>query len=465
MSLDQETQQRLPSPKGAALAIMEACRRDDATARDVANLVQTDPALLGRILQQANAAALGGRAVVSATDAVGRLGLQTVRLLALTFSLIDQNGQGKCAGFEYSRFWSHSLLMALAMKQLGAELRHGAPDELFTCGLLARVGCLALATVYPDEYTKLLLTGPQSSELVAAEQLALHTDHLELSVTLLKQWGIPLVLAEPALFHENPEAAHFELNSRPWKLTRLMHLSWKLADFLMASEQEHPCQIAGLTVLATQMGFSPESFAPQVDTLIAQWRAWGDKLQVQTSALMPFEKMVQAALPPDRQNDPPWLRILVVDDDHIIRTMLETWLRNECRYTVVVAKDGREALALALSFKPHVVLTDWRMPVMDGLELCKTLRASDWAKDLYVLMLTSGETEVEIMTAFDAGVDDYICKPVNLRVLKARLKAAWRFARLQDAWLQDRAAIARNAVELSLSNRRLQHATMTDTLT
>ncbi|MFZ4626167.1 MAG: HDOD domain-containing protein, partial [Rhodoferax sp.] len=435
--LTEELKQRLPSPKGVALAIMEACRREDVTIAEVANLVQADPALLGRLLQQANSASMGGRPVVAVSEAVSRLGLAAVRQLSLSFSLIDQYGKGNCAGFDYVGFWSHSLLMGLAMKDFGSLQRLGQADELFTCGLLARVGCLALATAYPYDYAQLLLSGASESGFLAVERKTLQLDHLQMSAALLAHWGIPAAFAEPMLFQEDPAGSNYAVDTRAWNFVQTLHLSLRLADFLLAPALAHLQLVPQLNRLAAQLGISSTDLGLHVDQLTQQWHAWGQKLQLQTSVLLPFDKMVQATLRPDQQIDQQWLRILVVDDDRILRGLLERWLRDECQHTVMTAADGREALALALSFKPHVVLTDWLMPVMDGLELCQTLRASDWGQNIYVLMLTSVESENELVSAFDAGVDDYLVKPVNMRALNARLKAAWRFVRLREAWERD----------------------------
>jgi len=463
--LKEELKQRLPSPKGVALAIMQACQRDEVSIGEIVSLVQTDPALIGRLLQQANAAALGGRPVVAVSEAVSRMGLQAVRQLALSFSLIDQYTQGNCAGFDYAGFWGHSLLMGLAMKEFGARLRLSSPDELFTCGLLARVGCLALATAYPHEVTRLQLTGAQGAELLTLEEERLATNHLQMSVALLTDWGIPAALTGPILFLEDPARASYEVGSRAWQFVQALHFSLRLADLLLAPQIDHGHLVADLQMLAAKLDLVVDNLGEQVDQLTRQWHLWGKTLQVQTAALLPFDQMVQATRPPDQQADEQWLRLLVVDDDPVMRDVLESFLSELCQYTVRFAKDGREALDVALEFNPHVVMTDWLMPVMDGLALCKALRASDWGKNLYILMLTSVESEDELVTAFDAGVDDYLTKPVKRRALKARLKAAWRYARLRDAWEHDQQRMMDTAHELTLANRRLQHAALTDSLT
>ena len=130
-----------------------------------------------------------------------------------------------------------------------------------------------------------------------------------------------------------------------------------------------------------------------------------------------------------------------------------------------MASDGQEALRLAVDFAPHVVITDWRMPTMDGVSLCKALRSSAWGVNIYVIMLTSAELESELVDAFDAGVDDFVAKPPNLRALSARLKGAWRYVRLRESSEQDAKRLTDMAAELALTNRRLQLAALTDPLT
>ena len=463
--LEQELKQRLPSPHGVALAIMDACRKDDVAMSDVATLVQSDPALTGRLLERANAAAMGGRAVVSVPEAVNRLGLQAVRQLALGFSLIDQYSKGNCAELDYPEFWSRSLLLAVAMQLIGEQRKLGSPDELFTCGLLANVGTLALATAHPQEYGELLKKHCTASELLTLERDTLNMDHLRLSAALMLQWGIPEALAEPVLYHEDPAQSDLAPGSRTALLCQALHLAWQLANFALAPAQEQSARADALTALAAAIGFDPAQFGQTADRIVAQWRAMGDGLKVKSSALPSFEEMAKTLLRPDQQMDSPWLRVLVVEDDRIMRDLLSAWLREECKHTVKVATDGKEAMATALDFKPHVVITDWRMPVLDGLELCKALRSSEWGQNIYIVMLTSADQDHELVQAFEAGVDDYLTKPINMPALTARLKAAWRYVRLRDAWERDHERLTRMAAELALSNRRLQLAALTDPLT
>lgn len=110
---------QLPSPKGVALAIMNLCGREDCTIEDVARLVQTDPALSGRLLRLANSSGGTHRPVSAINEALLRIGMKAVAQLTMGFSLVDQFKDGPCKGFDYRNFWSRSLLMALASRELG----------------------------------------------------------------------------------------------------------------------------------------------------------------------------------------------------------------------------------------------------------------------------------------------------------------------------------------------------------
>jgi diguanylate cyclase (GGDEF)-like protein len=456
----------LPSPKGVALALMEVCRHEEATTQDVARVAQTDPALSGRLIKQANSAAHGTRPVVSVTDAVMHLGINTVRQLALGFSLVDQYQRGVCAAFDYPRFWSHSLLMGLAAQNFGAYTKVGAPDELFACGLMARIGCLALATAYPIEYGELIQGVEQDSVLVQRERQRLEIDHDELSAAMLADWGIPKALAEPVYYHEDPDASGFSPGSRAYVLVHVLYLAKRLADLGVAAEIERSRIVAELMLLGGKLSLDTEQLGERVDQILALWLEWGALLKVSTTSLPAFAKLESASAPqPQVESGTTALRILLVEDDTSTLQLLERQLTTKCGHTVYTATNGREALVLALEVLPQVIITDWLMPEMDGLEFCQALRATEWGHSIYLLMLTGLENQEELIRAYEAGVDEYVIKPVDFRALQARLRAAWRYVRLLEEWEHDRAQLKQFAAELAVVNRKLEHAAFTDPLT
>lgn len=121
--------------------------------------------------------------------------------------------------------------------------------------------------------------------------------------------------------------------------------------------------------------------------------------------------------------------LLIVDDERSIRLSLRTILSN-FGYEVVEAARGEEALALARTAQFDAVLLDINMPGMGGIEVCRTLRRND--SHLPIVMLTVQESEDRKVEALDAGADDYITKPFQLRELTARLRAAVRRNKLDD---------------------------------
>jgi two-component system response regulator MprA len=117
-------------------------------------------------------------------------------------------------------------------------------------------------------------------------------------------------------------------------------------------------------------------------------------------------------------------RILVIEDEDRIRQFLQRGLTYE-NYRVDVAGDGPTGLALARENPPDVVILDWMLPGMDGLEVCRRLRA---AGPVPILMLTAKDTVGDRVIGLDAGADDYLVKPFAFDELLARIRALLRRA-------------------------------------
>ncbi|KFB67194.1 diguanylate cyclase [Candidatus Accumulibacter vicinus] len=459
---------QLPSPKGVALAIMEISRREDATIDEVARVVQGDPALSSRLLRLANASAGGVRPLVSVRETVMRLGMTTVRQLAMGFSLVDQYLQGQCAAFDYPAFWSHSLFMAVASQELGRMVRVASPDELFACGLLAQIGCLALATLHPTDYAAVLAGQSDGAVLLELERKHLGADHTEFTAAILADCGIPKALAEPVYYHEFPQTSGFSEGSRPDQLTHLFFQARRMADLGRTPETERHGNIVELMLLGGKVGLDATAMGEVFDRAVHQWQEWADLLKVPAAQLPSFGAMANAPVPrPEQESrtEHSRKRVLLVEDDPTTLMMTEGLLSHLLGCRVHIAENGEDGLALALEVMPQIVITDWHMPVMDGIELCRAMRATEWGQSIYVIMLTGEENESKIIEAFEAGVDDYVTKPVNVRALSARMRAALHYVKLLEAWENDRAQLKQFTAELAISNRRLEHTAMTDPLT
>jgi diguanylate cyclase (GGDEF)-like protein len=147
------------------------------------------------------------------------------------------------------------------------------------------------------------------------------------------------------------------------------------------------------------------------------------------------------------------MRILIADDDSGPRTslvrMLESW-----RHETIVAQDGIQAwVELHRRERPSVAILDWRMPGMDGLQVCRSLR-QEAGSYVYVLVLTGRSERKDLLAAFEAGADDFVSKPFEPEELRARLQVAQRILDLEAALIASREALRVEATHDSLTGAK-----------
>src|SRR5215469_8161960 len=114
--------------------------------------------------------------------------------------------------------------------------------------------------------------------------------------------------------------------------------------------------------------------------------------------------------------------ILVVDDDKKTVDLIRLYLERE-KYRILVAYDGQQALALARQKYPSLIILDWMLPRVDGLDICRILRAES---HIPIIMLTARAAEEDMLLGLDLGADDYLTKPFSPRELVARVRVVLR---------------------------------------
>jgi diguanylate cyclase (GGDEF)-like protein len=127
--------------------------------------------------------------------------------------------------------------------------------------------------------------------------------------------------------------------------------------------------------------------------------------------------------------------ILIVEDNPVARKVLEKMLA-KASYRTVSAQNGAEALALFENEFFPIVLTDWMMPEMNGLELCQAIRRMPNIGYVFIVLLTARDSKQDIITGLESGADDFIIKPVNPPELMARLKCGHRILELEQSLRQ-----------------------------
>ncbi len=124
------------------------------------------------------------------------------------------------------------------------------------------------------------------------------------------------------------------------------------------------------------------------------------------------------------------MRALMVDDDELSLELLEGVL-TELGYEVDRARNGREALDKLHKESIHLVITDWEMPEMNGLELCRAVRSEDFDGYVYIIMLTGRDSGKQRIEGLHGGADAFLCKPLNPEELLVSLKTAERILALE----------------------------------
>jgi DNA-binding response OmpR family regulator len=121
----------------------------------------------------------------------------------------------------------------------------------------------------------------------------------------------------------------------------------------------------------------------------------------------------------------PKTKVLVIEDDRSLAEVLSYNLKT-AGYEVLAASDGQDGLLKAQTKAPDIVVLDLMLPVVDGLDVCRRLRADSSTKDLLIVMLTAKAEESDELIGFSLGADDYVTKPFSVKVLLERIKALRR---------------------------------------
>ncbi len=435
-----KTSQRLPGPSPAAQALLDKLARDDVQLNVITQLIKTDPVLSGRLLRLVNSPAYGQTRPIAAItpEVLMLLGLPVVRNLVLAFALIDTYRERACERFDCLLFWSRSLAQACAAQVLGAIVRVAPAAELFTLGLVGDIGTLALAYLFPQQCDPVkALTPEQAAALAERDRARFGFDRWELSAAMLADWGMPKLFQDAVRWYALPSADwSFPAGSRVERLTQVLATAHAIGDALLCEKENATETLQRYSEWLTAWGIT------DLSALTAEvhhaWRQWSGVLslprlekqlpcaETQTSTLAVVT--AEASTMSDVARTPG--RILIVEDDPAARRMFERVLEKQ-GHQVWVAASVDEALPLLAEAEPEVLLTDLVMPDKSGFDLIARIRSDKGRDYLYIIVVTVRQSMESLVQAFALGADDYLVKPLDAKLLAARVEAGVRIARLE----------------------------------
>ena len=302
---------KLPTPSATTLKVIRLCQDEATSLNDITQVIQTDPALSAELLKYANAAFLStGIQVASIQKATVKLGMRNVVNLALGFSLLSKNQKGQCKAFDYDTFWSKSIFRAIAAKTIAGLSQVFDPEEIFVCGLLSNIGQLALASLFPQEYTdifnefgfdscadcgsinalEILADNPSSLLRKTLEQEQFEISSSELTTELFLDWGLPAPYALAAGFYD--ELDLIELGTgHTQKIADILKLSDQMSNLCHLAQPTSE-QLYSFEKASREFGINEADFSGIFDSIIKQWHDWGEIFKIWTPPCRLYDEIL-----------------------------------------------------------------------------------------------------------------------------------------------------------------------------
>jgi two-component system cell cycle response regulator len=478
---------KLPSPKGVATRVIRLTRQEEVSLAELARVIGGDPAFVGRVIKAANGmVSRGRRPVVSVSEALMILGIPAIRALATGFSLLSEHRKGGCEAFDYERYWSYSIALALGMQAIVEHTRAAASDEAFSLGLLLRVGELALATAYPSEYAEVLNSiDGDGSDLLEPECATFAIHHCDLGAEMLENWGVPKFFTQIAQHFDATERPVFDAGSRQEKLFDSMMLAKSFASFCLAPEGERLYALESIVEAGGVVGVQRDDMIADASRMFTLWTEWIAMLKLDPRVSRRFPDIdvpVDAGverpsaiegvrIKSERQRErlivaktPDKPVVLVVDADGANRRRVARLLASEdC--ALVETGDVSGALDFTLELQPHMMILGCADASAEVLDTVTTLRRTSVGRIMYLLLRVHEANDDTLVALLEAGGDDAVPMDSAERLLLARLRAGLREVRLQRELEHDRQELHGFAAQLAITNRRLHDMALTDPLT
>jgi HD-like signal output (HDOD) protein len=221
-----ETSENLPTLPGIAAKLLQAFQKENPDINEIGEILSTDPPLSAKVLKIVNSSfySLPSK-ITSVNHAIKLLGINSVKNLALSFSLVNKFNNKISKTLDHALFWKDSLIGAIAVKLIGEKIIKSFSDDIFFLGLLQNIGFFTLSCCMPKQYDLVMAEFHENgSQVHEVESQSLGFNHMEIGEYLTKTWGLPDTFYTPIGYHHCPQrlkSARDDIHT----LTKILHLS------------------------------------------------------------------------------------------------------------------------------------------------------------------------------------------------------------------------------------------------
>jgi diguanylate cyclase (GGDEF)-like protein len=285
----------LPTIPAVAIEVLRLCREDETTLEELARALSFDPALSARLLRFANSSLFNqGSEVGSLNRAALVLGMKSVQLMALSFSITASLPRSGESGFDYDRYWRRSVVRAVVARSLSGLAHTMTEDEAFLCGLLAELGEVVMARCLGEEHATIRTRAGKGAAAARAEREALGYDHADVAATLLESWQFPTLVVQALGGVHHPEELPTDVEPHLSSLVDVLLAASHLTDLLTGEEPRAALRGAEQCCLEA-FEIEPETLHAFVMSLEPAVREASDLLSVQLPPGRRFEDVVVEA--------------------------------------------------------------------------------------------------------------------------------------------------------------------------
>jgi len=282
---------RLPSPPAIAIKILETVRKDDFSFKDLAGVIQSDPALTARVLKTANSPYYNlSSKVTSIEKSVAILGTHAVKNIALSFVICSEFHCDGYETFDATTFWRHALSSAVAA-ELTATLVGAPCNDIFITALLHNIGIMVMHGSRPQDYQQVFKYKEERQRpLPEIEREIFGFDHQEVGAKLLKSWLLPKEIYEPIRHH------HLE-STVPEKYrvtTTIVCIAKDLSSFYNGSQDVDKIRQVK-RILDTKFGIKGSAVDALIESVANKTLELFSMFEIAPGALRPFSQILQEA--------------------------------------------------------------------------------------------------------------------------------------------------------------------------